>query len=45
MNLSAHLVEYADSICTKWSNSPSKCRGYDTKPSDGKAPVLELWGM
>ena len=25
---------------------PNECRGYDTKQSDGKVPVmLELWGM
>ena len=22
-----------------------KCPGYDIKPSDGEAPVLELWGI
>ena len=25
--------------------APSKCLGYDTKQSDGEAPVLEFWGM
>ena len=29
-------VKYADCI------SANKCPGYDTKPSDGEAPVLEL---
>ena len=24
---------------------PNECLGYDTKQSDGEAPVLELWGM
>ena len=23
----------------------NKCPGYDIKPSDGKAPALEIWGM
>ena len=27
-------------------NSPNKCLGYDSKLSDGEAPImLELWGM
>ena len=34
---SAEAVEYTDCI--------SKCPGYDTKQSDGEAPILELWGM
>ena len=38
--LSAGVVEYTNCI------SPSnKCPGYDTKPSDGEALVLGLWGM
>ena len=24
---------------------PNCCPGYDTKPSDGEASVMELWGM
>ena len=26
-------------------NPINECPGYDTKPSHGDAPVLELWGM
>ena len=40
---SARNVEYIDYISTEEWDSP-KCPGYDTKLSDGKAPVmLELW--
>ena len=36
----AGAAEYTDVI------SPNKCSGYDTKQSNGEAPVmLELWGM
>ena len=27
------------------SSFPSECPEFDTKPSDGEVPVLELWGM
>ena len=40
---SAGAAEYTDCIS---ADSPNKCPGYDTKQSDGEAPVmLELWGM
>ena len=45
--LIAHLartVEYTNCI-SAGPPPPNKCSGYDTKPSDGEAPVLELWGM
>ena len=33
-------------LCREVRPHPTnKCPGYYTKPSDGKAPVLELWGM
>ena len=25
--------------------TPNECPRYDTKQSDGEAPILELWGM
>ena len=33
-------VKYADCISVEGQDT-----GYDTKPSDGEAPVLELWAM
>ena len=36
-------VEYTDS--TEGKILSNECPGYDTKPSDGEAPVLEPWGM
>ena len=42
---STGAVEYTDSISAEGYNFPSECPGYDTKKSDGEAPVLELWGM
>ena len=42
----AGAVEYTDYISAEEQNSPNECPGYDTKQSDGGAPVmLELWGM
>ena len=38
-------VEYTNCISAEGEDSPNKCPGCDTKPSDGEAPVLELWGM
>ena len=38
----ARAVEYADCRGVRPLN---ECPGYDTKPSDGEAPGLELWGM
>ena len=38
-------VKYIDCISAEELNSPNRCPGYDVKPSDGEAPVLELWGM
>ena len=48
--LTSHLTqstgaaEYTDCISAEGKDSPNECPGYDTKPSDGEAPVmLELW--
>ena len=41
---SVMAVEYADCIFVRHL-LPNKCPGYDTKPSDGEVPVLELWGI
>ena len=46
----AHLpgdVEYTDCISAEEQDHAfNECLGYDTKQSDGEAPVmLELWGM
>ena len=42
----AGAVEYSDWISAEGQNSSNVCLGYDTKQSDGDAPVmLELWGM
>ena len=38
-------VEYANYLSAEGEDSANECPGYDTKLSDGKAPVLELWGM
>ena len=40
---SAGAVEYTDCISAKVKNSRNVCLAYDIKPSDGDAPVLELW--
>ena len=45
MAWSAGAAEYTASL-QKGKTPPNKCPGYDSKQSDGKAPVmLELWGM
>ena len=31
--------------CVRPLPIPNECPGYDTKTSDGEAPVLELWEM
>ena len=41
---SAGTVEYTDCISAEDKDSPIECPGYDTKQSDGEAPVM-LWGM
>ena len=41
----AGIVEYTDCISKEEKDSPNKCPGYDIKPFDGEAPVLELWEM
>ena len=47
VDISAHsavAVEYTDRISVEGQDSsPNKCPGYDIKPSDGEAPVLEIW--
>ena len=41
----AWAVEYTDYISAKEKDFPTECPRYDTKQSDGEAPVmLELWG-
>ena len=46
MTQTAGAVEYTDWIPIERSHSLNECLGYDTKQSDGKAPVmLELWRM
>ena len=44
---SAGVVKYTDCISAEELDLHlNKCHGYDTKQSDGEAPVmLELWGM
>ena len=42
---SAVTVEYADCIYAEGRDYSSECPGYDTKPSDGKTPAVELWQM
>ena len=43
---SAGIAEYTECISAKGWDSPQKCPGYDTKQSDGEAPMmLEFWGM
>ena len=32
-------------LCTGVRPPPNECHGFDIKPSDGKAPALEIWGM
>ena len=39
---SAWVVEYTT---TSLQDPPNDCSRYDTKPSDGEGPVLDLWGM
>ena len=39
-------VEYTNCIPAEENDFPNECLGYDTKHSDGEAPVmLKLWGM
>ena len=39
-------VEYTDCISAERQDPLNECPGYDTKQSDGEAPVmLELWAM
>ena len=46
MAQSAVTVEYADCIFVEGEDSPNEYPGYDTKQSEGEAPVkLELWRM
>ena len=43
---SAGVAEYTDCISAEGKDFPDECPAYDTKQSDGEAPVmLELWGM
>ena len=39
-------VEYTDCTSAEGLDTPNECTEYDTKQSDGEAPVmLELWGI
>ena len=39
-------MEYTNYISAEPEDSSNDCPGYDTKQSDGEAPVmLELWGI
>ena len=42
---SARTVEYADFLSADEYPPPNECPRYDSKQSDGDAPVLELLGM
>ena len=42
---SAGALEYTDCISAEGLGTPNECSGYDTELSNGKAPVLELWGI
>ena len=42
---SAEAVEEIDCLSEEEYDSPSERPKHDTNPSDGEAPVLELWGM
>ena len=46
-NVTLLAVEYIDCIFAERKDPPhlNKCPRYHIKPSDGKVPVLELWGM
>ena len=44
LSQSAGAVKYTN--CTSAEEGPKECPDYDTKQSDGEAPVIfELWGM
>ena len=44
--MSAEVVEYAGCTSAEGEDPlPNKFALYDTKPSDGKTPVQDLWGM
>ena len=46
MAQSARAAEYTDCISVEGYDSPNECPGYNTKQSDGEAPVMvEIWGM
>ena len=39
----AEAVEYADCVsAARYTNPTKKCPVYDTKPSDGEAPILDF---
>ena len=41
----AGAVEYTDCISAEGQDTPNKCPGYNIKPSDSEALVLEIWGI
>ena len=46
VNLSAGMVKYADYAFAEWLIAINYCPGYDIKPSEGEASVvefLEIW--
>ena len=45
MAQSAEAAEYTDSISSKRGKPlPNECPGYDTKQSDGKVPIILVFG-
>ena len=42
---SAGSVEDTNCMSAEGLDSPNECPGYDIKPSDCDAPILELWEM
>ena len=46
MAQSPDTAEYTDCISADGKDSPNECSTYNSRQSDGEAPVmLELWGM
>ena len=42
---SAGVIEYTDCISVEGKTPTNECPGYGINSSDGKASILELWGM
>ena len=41
MAQSARAAQYTGCISSEEYHSPNVCPGYDTKPSDGEAPIMK----